>query len=72
MSGEALENLSHEDRVFPPSEKFAAQANGKADLYESAKSDREGFWKSKQKICSGIPSGVRFLIGRKLQYLNGS
>ena len=44
MSGEALENLSHEDRVFPPSEKFAAQANGKADLYESAKSDREGFW----------------------------
>ncbi|NBO35107.1 MAG: acetyl-coenzyme A synthetase, partial [Actinobacteria bacterium] len=47
MSGEALENLSHEDRVFLPSEKFAAQANGKADLYESAKSDREGFW-SKQ------------------------
>jgi acetyl-CoA synthetase len=44
MSGEALENLSHEDRVFSPSEKFAAQANGKADLYESAKSDREGFW----------------------------
>ena len=44
MSGEALENLSHEDRVFPPSEKFAAQANGKADLYKSAKSDREGFW----------------------------
>ena len=44
MSGEALENLSHEDRVFSPSEKFAAQANGKADLYESARSDREGFW----------------------------
>ena len=44
MSGEALENLSHEDRVFLPSEKFAAQANGKADLYESAKLDREGFW----------------------------
>jgi acetyl-CoA synthetase len=44
MSGEALENLSHEDRVFFPSEKFAAQANGKADLYASAKSDREGFW----------------------------
>ena len=47
MSGEALENLSHEDRVFFPSEKFAAQANGKADLFESAKVDREGFW-SKQ------------------------
>ena len=30
MSCEALANLSHEDRVFFPSEKFAAQANGKA------------------------------------------
>jgi len=47
MSGEALENLSHEDRVFFPSEKFAAQANGKADLYESAQEDREGFWSDK-------------------------
>jgi acetyl-CoA synthetase len=46
MSGEALENLSHEDRVFLPSEEFAAKANGKADLYESAKNDREGFWNS--------------------------
>ena len=44
MSGEALENLSQEDRVFLPSENFAAKANGKVDLYESAKSDREGFW----------------------------
>ena len=44
MSGEALANLSHEDRVFFPSEKFAAQANGKAGLYEKAKVDREGFW----------------------------
>ena len=44
MSGETLENLSHEDRVFFPSEKFVAQANGKADLYESAKNDRDGFW----------------------------
>jgi acetyl-CoA synthetase len=44
MSGEALENLSHEDRVFPPSEKFVAQANGKVDLYEHANTDREGFW----------------------------
>ena len=44
MSGEALANLSHEDRVFFPSEEFAAQANGKADLYEKAKVDRESFW----------------------------
>ena len=44
MSGEALENLSHEDRVFPPSAKFAAQAKGKAELYERANTDREGFW----------------------------
>ena len=44
VSGEALENLSHEDRLFPPSDEFAAQANGKAALYDEAKADRESFW----------------------------
>jgi acetyl-CoA synthetase len=44
VSGEALENLSHEDRLFPPSLEFAAQANGKASLYDVARSDREEFW----------------------------
>ena len=43
-SSQALENLSTEDRRFPPSETFAAQALAKADLYEEAAADREAFW----------------------------
>ena len=43
-SSQALENLSTEDRRFPPSETFAAQAVAKADLYEEAAADREAFW----------------------------
>lgn len=41
---QALENLSTEDRRFPPSETFAAQAIAKADLYDEAAADREAFW----------------------------
>jgi acetyl-CoA synthetase len=33
-----------EDRVFPPSAEFAAQANAKAGIYEEATLDSEGFW----------------------------
>jgi acetyl-CoA synthetase len=40
----ALDNLLIEDRTFPPSNEFAANANAKADLYEQAAADREGFW----------------------------
>ena len=40
---EALPLLA-EGRVFPPSPEFAAQANAKADLYEEAERDFEGFW----------------------------
>jgi acetyl-CoA synthetase len=39
-----LSNLLHEDRRFPPSEEFAAQAVAKADLYERADADGLGFW----------------------------
>ncbi|UNX55240.1 acetate--CoA ligase [Georgenia sp. TF02-10] len=38
-----LANLLHEDRSFPPSPEFAAQANAQPDLYERA-ADREAFW----------------------------
>lgn len=38
-----LENLLREDRSFPPSPEFAAQANADASLYEAA-ADREAFW----------------------------
>ena len=43
-SHEAIENLSHEDRVFPPTPAFAAHANATADLYDDAAADRLGFW----------------------------
>ncbi|TNC22975.1 acetyl-coenzyme A synthetase N-terminal domain-containing protein, partial [Amycolatopsis alkalitolerans] len=44
MSNEALSNLLTENRTFPPSEDFAANANEKADAYQRAELDREGFW----------------------------
>src|SRR5664279_2102639 len=40
----ALSNLSHEDRRFPPSPQFAADAVAKVDLYDQAAKDRLAFW----------------------------
>ncbi len=40
----SLENLSHEDRTFPPSAEFAAQANAQAPIYQEAAQDRLAFW----------------------------
>jgi acetyl-CoA synthetase len=39
-----LSNLSTENRAFPPSDEFAAQANATADWYDRADADREAFW----------------------------
>jgi acetyl-CoA synthetase len=44
VTHETLENLSVESRKFAPSAEFAAQANGKPELYEKAAADHEGFW----------------------------
>ncbi len=44
MAHEALENLLHEDRSFPPSAEFAAAANASPGLYEEALADRLAFW----------------------------
>ncbi len=41
---ENLSNLLREDRRFPPSEQFAAQANLGADAYDAAAADRLAFW----------------------------
>jgi acetyl-CoA synthetase len=41
---ETLENLSYEERRFPPSDEFAAQANVSADVYAEAEADRLAFW----------------------------
>ncbi len=39
-----LENLGSEDRKFPPSAEFAANANAQAEMYARAKADRLKFW----------------------------
>ncbi len=41
---ESLANLGHEDRLFPPSTEFAAQANAQASMYDDAEKDRLAFW----------------------------
>ncbi|HEX6937286.1 MAG TPA: acetate--CoA ligase [Actinomycetes bacterium] len=49
MSSEALSNLLREDRIFPPSEEFAADAVAKADLYDAAAKDRLAFWEEQAR-----------------------
>jgi len=44
MSSESFENLSYEDRTFPPSETFIKNANAKSDIYDEANKDRIAFW----------------------------
>ena len=41
---DALANLLQEDRTFPPSADFAANANAGADMYDEAARDRLAFW----------------------------
>ena len=41
---DAVENLSHETRMFPPSAEFAAEANATAGMYDAAAADRLAFW----------------------------
>ena len=42
---EALENLLHEERTFPPSGAFTAQANAKPGAHAEADADYLAFWK---------------------------
>ena len=44
MTSDALQNLLREDRSFPPSPEFAAQANVRSSAYDEARADREAFW----------------------------
>ena len=41
---DALSNLGSENRTFPPSKEFAAQANVKSDIYQDAERDYLAFW----------------------------
>ncbi len=48
-SRQAIENLSTEDRVFPPSDEFAVQANAKSGIHEQAEDDWLGFWEQQAR-----------------------
>ncbi|NNC39565.1 MAG: acetate--CoA ligase [Acidimicrobiia bacterium] len=48
-SRQAIENLSTEDRVFPPSDEFTAQANAKPGIHEQAEDDWLGFWEQQAR-----------------------
>jgi acetyl-CoA synthetase len=48
-AGEALENLLREERRFPPTADFAAQANATAAWYEDAATDRTAFWEAQAR-----------------------
>jgi acetyl-CoA synthetase len=48
-SGDSIENLGNENRRFPPSAEFVAQANFKADIYATADADRLAFWESQAR-----------------------
>ena len=49
MANETLENLSVENRKFPPTAEFTAQANGQPSLYDEAAKDHEAFWADKAR-----------------------
>jgi acetyl-CoA synthetase len=44
MSSKSLENLSYEDRTFPPTKTFIDNANAKSDIYAEADKDHLAFW----------------------------
>jgi len=44
VTDDALSNLLHEDRRFPPPEDIAANANVTAETYAEAEADFDGFW----------------------------
>jgi acetyl-CoA synthetase len=56
VSEDALSNLSHEDRRFPPPAELAASANVTAQTYADADADFEGFWaKQADRLAWGTP-----------------
>ena len=61
MSDDALSNLLHEERRFPPPPEFAAQANVGAQAYADAAEDRLAFWEAAARRlwarCSPLPPG---------------
>ena len=76
MSNEALSNLLHEERRFPPSEEFAREAVAKADLYDEAAKDRLAFWEEQAKalqwdkewdqVLDWAPPFAKWFLGGRL------
>jgi acetyl-CoA synthetase len=52
VTDDALDNLLHEDRRFPPPAELAAHANVTAETYAEAEADFEGFWAKQAKRLS--------------------
>jgi acetyl-CoA synthetase len=46
---QAIENLLHEDRKFPPSSEFTAQANAQPGIHEAAAADPIGYWEREDR-----------------------
>jgi acetyl-CoA synthetase len=57
QSAPAIENLLSENRTFPPSAEFSAQANAQASLYEEAEADFVAFWErqARERISWDTP-----------------
>ena len=49
MSNDALENMSTEDRTFPPPAELARNANATQETYDAADADVDGFWAEQAK-----------------------
>ncbi|MGH8940636.1 MAG: acetate--CoA ligase, partial [Actinomycetes bacterium] len=66
----------HEDRTFPPSKEFAADAVAKSDLYDAAAKDRLAFWEEQARrldwdtewdqVLDWAPPFAKWFVGGRL------
>ena len=56
-----LDTLLQEQRRFPPTGEFTAQANGTGALYEAGARDRDGFWADQARALRWIRPWDRVL-----------
>src|SRR5437588_950912 len=75
--GGAFDALLHENRTFPPSPEFTAQAIARDPaIYDKASQDPEGFWagfaeelewfQKWNTVCEWNPPHARWFVGGKL------
>ena len=73
---ESLANLGQENRLFPPSDAFVAQANAQASMYDEAEKDRLAFWEKQAhalhwdapwtKVLDWQPPFAKWFVGGKI------